>query len=99
MGAQASRTALRIFCKSSLEYLGTLVLVTGVSATGGFVHEGLAGWSDNLSPNSEGEEALGGAMKEATEGRSRQGRPRPWIEVILELIFSKTLFQTGWLTH
>ena len=50
-GAQASRTALKILCKSSLEYLRILVAATEASVTGVFVLEGLTGWSDNLSPD------------------------------------------------
>ena len=91
-GAQASRTALKILCKSSLEYLGTPVAV-GALAMGGFVPEGLAGWSDNLSPDSKDGEESGGATKGAAEERLWRKRPRPWTEVILELISSKTLFQ------
>ena len=48
-GARASRTALRIYCKSSLEYWGILVAATRVLAMRGFVSEGLVGWSDNFS--------------------------------------------------
>ena len=101
MGARASRTALKILCKSSSEYLGILIAATEASATGGFAPKGPAGWSDNLSPDLGGGEelkkAIEGATKGATEGRSWRGRPRPRTEVILELISSKTLFQTGWL--
>ena len=92
-GTQASRTALKICCKSSSEYLGILVAARGELARG-FPPEGLASWSDNLSPNSgggeESEEATKGAMEGATEGRYRRGCPRPRIEVILslKLIFS-----------
>ena len=102
-GAQASRTALRILYKSFSEYLGTLVAATGASAMGGFAPRGPAGWLNNSSPDSGGGEESGGVMEGATEGaierRSRQGRPRPRTEVILELISSKTLFQTDWLTR
>ena len=84
-GAQASRTALRILCKLSLEYLGTLVAATGASAMGGFAPEGPAGWSDNLSPDSGGRKESRGATERATE-RTTEG------------LSSKTLFQTAWLT-
>ena len=47
-GAQASKTALKIFCKSFSEYLGTLV-AAGALAMGGFVFEGPADWLDNSS--------------------------------------------------
>ena len=50
-GAQASRTALKILYKSSSEYLGTLVVTTGISARGGYIPVGLAGWLDNSSPD------------------------------------------------
>ena len=71
-GAQTSRTALKIFCKPSSEYLGILVVMTEVLAMEGFVFEGLAGWSDNLSPDlGDGEEsgrATERATKRMTEG-------------------------------
>ena len=91
-GAQASKTALKIRYKSSLEYLGILVAVGGELARG-FPPEGPAGWSNNLSPDLEGGEESRGATEEATEEamerRSWQGHPRPWTEIILglELIF------------
>ena len=90
-GARASRTALKILCKSSSEYLGTLVAVTRVSAIGGFVPKGPTCWLNNLSPDSGGREKSGGA----TEGHSQQGHPRPWTEVILELISSKNTLPNG----
>ena len=94
-GTLASRTVLRIRYKSSSEYLGILVAAVGALAMGGFVPKGPAGWSDNLSPDSEGEEKSGGAMEGAAEERSWQRHLQPRTEVILELISSKTLFQTG----
>ena len=101
-GSWASRTALKIHYKSSSEYLGTLVAARGVLARS-FALDGPAGWSDNLSPDSEGGEKSEGVMKGATEGaaerRSRQERLRPQTQIILELISSKIHFQTGWLTH
>ena len=101
-GALASRTALRILCKSSSEYLGTLV-AAGALAMGGFTPKGPTGWSDNSSPDSgDGEESGGateGATERVTEECLRQGHLRPWTEVILELISSKILLQTGWLIH
>ena len=94
-GALGSKTALRIFCKSSLEYLRILVAAR-VLAMGSFGPEGLAGWLDNLSPDlGDREESRGatkGATEGVTEGRLRRGRPRPWTKVILELISFKTLF-------
>ena len=85
-------------CKSSSEYLGILVAAARALARG-FAPKSLASWSNNLSPDLEGGEELRGAIKGATEGRSRQGRPWPRTKVILELISSKTLFQMGWLTN
>ena len=41
-GAQASKTALKILCKSSSEYLGILI-AAGTLATRGFTPEGPAG--------------------------------------------------------
>ena len=87
-GTRASRTVLRIRCKSSSEYLGILLAAAGALAMGAFV-KGPAGWLDNLSPNSEGGEESRGATEGAAEQRSRQGRLRPRIEIILELISSK----------
>ena len=73
--------------------------MTGASATGGFIPESPAGWSDNLSPNLGGGEELGGATKKATEGATEEcswrGRPWPRIQVILELIFSKNTLPNG----
>ena len=78
--AWASRTALRIRCKSSSEYLRILVVAGGELARG-FPPEGQAGWSNNLSPDSGGGEESEGAMEKATEGaterRSWRRRPRP----------------------
>ena len=67
IGAPAFRTALRILCKSSSEYLRTLVAIRAL-VTRGFGPEGLAGWSDNSSPNSGGGEESEGATKGATKG-------------------------------
>ena len=77
VGARASRTALKIRCKSSSEYLGILVAAVGALVMGGFVPKGPAGWLDNLSPNSGGGEELGGAMEGAAEERLQWGRLRP----------------------
>ena len=85
-GAWASKTALKILCKSSLEYLGTLL-----ATTGGFAPEGPASSLDNLSPDlgggKESREATKRETEGAMEGRSQRRGLRPWIEVILELIF------------
>ena len=89
-GARAFKTALRICCKSSLEYLGILVSAEGELARS-FAPEGLAGWLNNLSPDSGGGKELRRAMKEATEGatekHSCRERPRRWTKVILALTF------------
>ena len=84
-GARASRTALRICCKSSSEYLGILVLA------GDFGPRGFLGYSE-ISDSGGGKEsgratkeATEGAMEGATEGRSRWGHLRPRTEIILEL--------------
>ena len=102
VGTWASRTALKICCKLSSEYLRTLV-ATGEALARSFTPEGLAGWLDNLSPDLGGRKKLRRAIERATkgvaEGRSRQGRPRLWTKVILELIPFRILFQTGWLTR
>ena len=93
--AQASKIALRILCMSSSKYLGTLIAATGASAIGGFIPEGLAGCSNISSPDLGSKEESKRATEEATEGRSWQGRPRPWTEVILELISSKNTLSNG----
>ena len=97
-GARTSRKSLRIFCKLSSEYLGTLVLA-GALATGGFAPEVPASWSDNSLPDSGGGKESGRATEGAAEECLRRRRPRPRTEVIFELISSKTLFQTDWLTR
>ena len=81
MGARASKTALRILCKSSSEYLGTLVAMEDFGS-------GVPSGCLEISDSGGGEES-GGATEGATKGRSRRGRPRPWTEIILklELIF------------
>ena len=76
-GARAFRTALKILCKSSLEYLGTLV------AAGDFGPGVPSGYSETSDLG--GGEKPGGATEGATEERSRRERPRPWIEIILKL--------------
>ena len=68
VGAQASKTALKILYKSSLEYLGILIVVIGASATGSFVPESPVDWSDNLSPDLGGGEEPGGKIEGVSEG-------------------------------
>ena len=65
--AWASRTVLKILCKSSSVYLAT-----GGSTTGGLT--GILSWLDFGG----GEDPNG-----PLELCSLRGRPRPWIEVIL----------------
>ena len=76
-GTRASRTVLKIRCKSFLEYLGILVAAAGALATKGFVLESAAGWSNNSSLDLEGREESGKAMEGAAEKRLRQRRPWP----------------------
>ena len=71
MGVWASRTVLKILCKSSLEYLGTLVVATRAIAIRDFVSMRLMRYLDTLSSNSEGEEDSGRAMEGGTEEPSR----------------------------
>ena len=80
-GARASRTALRICCKSSLEYLGTLVLVED------FGSRDLSGCLEisDLGGKKESRRVIGGATEGAIEGGSWRGRPRPQTEIFLEL--------------
>ena len=67
-GAQASKTVLRILCKSFSEYLNTFVVVIGATAMRGFISKGPTGYSDNLSPNLKDEEESEKVTKGATEG-------------------------------
>ena len=76
-GARASRTILKILYKSFLEYLRVLVAVSRATAMRGFVFKGLMGYSDNLSPESEGGKKLRRVIERATEGCSQQRRLRP----------------------
>ena len=64
-GAQASRTALKIYCKSFLEYLGISIAVAGAIAMGSFVLEGSAGCleNSNLGDREESEEITEEAME------------------------------------
>ena len=75
-GALISIIALKILCKSSSEYLRTLVAIRAL-AIRGFGPKCLAGWLDNLSPNSGGGEELGRATKGASEGRLWWEHSRP----------------------
>ena len=100
-GARASKTVLKILCKSFSEYLGILV------SAGSFSPGGLLGCLE-ISDLGGGEESGGamegvtegategamegateGATEEitegATEGHSWRGRPRPRTEIISEL--------------
>ena len=74
-GARASKTALRIYCKPSSEYLGTLVV-----AAGNFGPGGLLGRSEisDLEVGGEPKRAIEGA----TKGRSWRERLRPRTEII-----------------
>ena len=80
-GARASKTVLKILCKSSLKYLGILVAATETTATGGFVLEGPAGYLE--TPDFGGGEESGGVTEGATEKCYWQRRLRPETEVIL----------------
>ena len=57
--------------------------------------KGPVSWSDNLLPDSGGREESGGATEEAAEECLRKRRPRPQIDVILELISSKNTLPNG----
>ena len=84
-GARASKTALKILCKSSLEYLRTLV------AARDFGPGVLSDYSEisDSGDREEPREATERATEGATERRSWRGRLRPRTEIILklELIF------------
>ena len=94
-GIWASKTVSKFLYKSSLEYLEIFVTARGAMATKSFVSKGLAGYLDNLSPNSkDGEESwrvTEGAMEGVTEGvveeRSRRRCPRPQTKIILMQTF------------
>ena len=90
-GIRASRTALKILCKSSLEYLGTLVAAkdVGPGVPSGYLETSDSGGGEKPRGATEGavEGATEGAMEGAMERRSRRGRPRPRTEIISELIF------------
>ena len=73
----------------------TLIVTIRVTATESFVFEGLAGYLDNLSSNSEDEKESRRIIERATEGCSQQGHLRPWTEVILEQTFSKNTLPKG----
>ena len=70
-------------------------MATKALATGGFVFEGLAGWSNNLSTDSEGGKESKRVTEGVMKGHFRRGRLRPQIEVILELISSKNTLLNG----
>ena len=89
--------ALKIHCKLSLEYLGTLVSTGnfGVRGSSGYLEISDSGGGEESGRVTEGttegvmegaiERATEGATKGATEGCFWRGRPRPWTEIILEL--------------
>ena len=81
-GARASKTALRIQCKLSSEYLET-----GVAAAKNVDLGGLLGCFKKFNLGSR--EKSGGAIEKegVMEKRSWRGQLRPYIEVILALIF------------
>ena len=95
VGARASKKALKILYKSSSEYLGILVGATRATVMGSFVFEGPAGWLSNLSPNLEGREELGKAIKGAIEICFWRRHLRPRTQVIFELISYKNMFPNG----
>ena len=88
-GARAFKTALKILCKSSLEYLGILVSDFGPGGPSGCSKISDSGGGEESGGVTEG--ATEGATEGVMEGRFRRGRLRPRTEIILELklIFSK----------
>lgn len=66
IGVQASKTALKIYYKSSLIYLGIRGIVIGIIAIKKSAPGSLANWLDNLSYNSWSREE----SKKVTEGQS-----------------------------
>ena len=79
-GVWVSKTVLRIRCKSSLEYLGALIVVAETTAIGVFALENPAGYLENFDLG-DGKE-LGRATKDC----SKQGRLESRTKVILALI-------------
>ena len=82
---QASKTVLKIWCKSSLVYLSIARGVVGMTTTGRFIPGSLSGWLNNLSPDLRDEEE----SRKAIEGCSLREQPQPQTKVILGLISSK----------
>ena len=78
--AWASKTALKICCKSFSKYLRTLVAVAG-----DFSPKGLLGYLkiSDLEGGKKPERVTEGAIEGVTEGHSRQKQSRPRIEIIL----------------
>ena len=74
VGAQASRTVLKIRYKSFLVYLKTAEVVGGTIRMGSFASRGPIGWLDNLFPDSEGDREK---SERAIEKRSQRGCPQP----------------------
>ena len=85
------QNSLKNLLQVILGVLGDTISSSGGVSNRGFV-EGPASWSDNSSPDSGSKEESRGATKGVAEERLRRRRPRLWIEVILELISSKTFF-------
>ena len=71
VGAWASRTALKIRSKLSLEYFKISIVAAGAKTTEDFVPKGLAGYLEN-SDLKDGKES-GGATEGAIERRSQRG--------------------------
>ena len=67
----ASKTVLKIRCKSSLEYLGTSVTVVGTTGIGSFTPESLASCSKN---SNLGVEDKSGGATEGSNGKEQWKR-------------------------
>ena len=81
MRAQASKTVLKIYCKSFLVYLGTGNAMAKIIVIGRFAFKDSAGWLDNLSFDSRG----GKKSKRATKRHFLQGWLWLQTEIILDI--------------
>ena len=88
---QAFKTVLKIFCKSSSEYLRILVAVLRVTVMGDLISKGLVECLINFPPDLRDGKESGGATKRVTErameGHFWQRGLRPRTKVILVQTF------------
>ena len=80
-GTQASKTVLKIYYRSSLIYLVIVGAVVETTAIRSFALRGPTGYLENSDLGGEEE------SRRVIERRSWRGWLRPWIKIILALIF------------